>query len=51
LVLPAATAVEKQLHYQLLATSTSIAGLGNLSIRDTATMSVGNAAAAIQNEF
>jgi hypothetical protein len=31
--------------------STSIAGLGNSSIRDTAAMSAGNATAAIQNEF
>jgi len=31
--------------------STSIAGFGNLSIRDTATMSIGKAKAAIQNEF
>jgi hypothetical protein len=31
--------------------SSSIAGLGNLSIRDTATTSAGNATAAIQNEF
>ena len=31
--------------------STSIAGVGNLSIRHTAAMCAGNAAAAIQNEF
>jgi hypothetical protein len=31
--------------------ATSIAGLGNLSIRDTATMSLENATAATQNEF